>query len=58
MPAILHHRREAAAHPCATSFGTAQGDRGIVVEVGHGDKELPLQLMLVVGDLGSDPVTT
>ncbi|MFF3869290.1 hypothetical protein [Micromonospora sp. NPDC001898] len=27
------------------------GDRGIVVEVGHWDKELPLQLMLVVGDL-------
>jgi hypothetical protein len=33
------------------------GDRGIVVEVGHADKELPLQLMLVVGDLRSDPVT-
>ncbi|WP_405097935.1 hypothetical protein [Micromonospora sp. NBC_01412] len=29
------------------------GDRGIVVEVGHWDKELPLQLMLVVGDLKS-----
>lgn len=27
------------------------GDRGIVAEVGHQDKELPLQLMLVVGDL-------
>jgi hypothetical protein len=27
------------------------GARGIVAEVGHYDKELPLQLMLVVGDL-------
>src|SRR5690349_17159379 len=27
------------------------GDRGIVAEIGHQDKELPLQLMLVVGDL-------
>ncbi|GLH96282.1 hypothetical protein [Phytohabitans aurantiacus] len=27
------------------------GARGIVAEVGHQDKELPLQLMLVVGDL-------
>ncbi|WP_329100868.1 hypothetical protein OG792_19450 [Micromonospora sp. NBC_01699] len=34
------------------------GDRGIVVEVGHQDKELPLQLMLVVGDLSSGPVTS
>lgn len=31
------------------------GDRGIVVEVGHGDKELPLQLTLVVGDLSNGP---
>ncbi|MEH1170080.1 hypothetical protein V6V47_32350 [Micromonospora sp. CPCC 205539] len=29
------------------------GTRGIVAEVGHYDKELPLQLMLVVGDLGT-----
>ncbi|MEU4483142.1 hypothetical protein AB0F68_34580 [Micromonospora sp. NPDC023966] len=28
------------------------GDRGIIVEVGHYDKELPLQLMLVVGGTG------
>jgi hypothetical protein len=34
------------------------GRRGIVVEVGHEDKELPLQLMLVVGDLSSDPITS
>jgi hypothetical protein len=34
------------------------GDRGIVIEVGHADKELPLQLMLVVGGLSSDPATS
>ncbi|MDR7274237.1 hypothetical protein [Catenuloplanes atrovinosus] len=27
------------------------GDRGLVLEVGHADRELPLQLMVVVGDL-------
>lgn len=27
------------------------GDRGVVVEIGQQDKELPLQLMIVVGDL-------
>jgi hypothetical protein len=27
------------------------GDRGVVVEVGQQDKELPLELMIVVGDL-------
>lgn len=29
------------------------GDRGLVLEVGHADKELPLQLMVVVGALGA-----
>ena len=29
------------------------GDRGIVVEIGQVDKEEPLQLMLVVGELGA-----
>jgi hypothetical protein len=33
------------------------GNRGIVVEVGHADKEMPLQLMLIVGDL-HDSVAT
>jgi hypothetical protein len=27
------------------------GDRGFMTEVGHWDKELPLQLMIVVGDV-------
>lgn len=34
------------------------GDRGVVVEVGHQDKELPLELMLVVGDLSRGLVTS
>jgi hypothetical protein len=29
------------------------GDRGVVLEVGQADKELPLQLILVVGDMRS-----
>ncbi|MET8122500.1 hypothetical protein [Micromonospora sp. NPDC005189] len=33
------------------------GDRGIIVEVRHYDKELPLQLMLVVGDIGDGRTT-
>ncbi|MEU9742700.1 hypothetical protein AB0E12_26325 [Micromonospora chersina] len=33
------------------------GDRGIIVEVGHYDKELPLQLMLVVGVIGDGPTS-
>lgn len=33
------------------------GDRRMIVEVGHYDKELPLQLMLVVGDIGDGRTT-
>ena len=33
------------------------GDCGIIIEVGHYDKELPLQLMLVVGDIGEGRTT-